>query len=68
MRSPQAENDFGPQPGEKLIFADALAEECFAKAKLEFKRLRDVAASELEGLVCAHPFKGLGGGYDFPCR
>jgi isoleucyl-tRNA synthetase len=30
----QAENDFGPQPGEKLIFADALAEECFAKAKL----------------------------------
>jgi isoleucyl-tRNA synthetase len=35
-----AENDFGPQPGEKLIFADALAEECFAKAKLEFKRAR----------------------------
>jgi isoleucyl-tRNA synthetase len=60
-----AENDFGPQPGEKLIFADALAEECFAKAKLEFKRLRDVAASELEGMVCAHPLKGLGGGYDF---
>jgi isoleucyl-tRNA synthetase len=60
-----AENDFGPQPGEKLIFADALAEECFAKAKLEFKRLRDVAASELEGTVCAHPLKGLGGGYDF---
>jgi isoleucyl-tRNA synthetase len=27
--------------------------------------LRDVAASELEGLVCAHPLKGLGGGYDF---
>ncbi|MEQ8305325.1 MAG: isoleucine--tRNA ligase [Hoeflea sp.] len=61
-----AENDFGPQPGEKLIFADALAEECFAKAKLEFKRLREVAASELEGMVCAHPLKGLGGGYDFP--
>jgi isoleucyl-tRNA synthetase len=61
-----AENDFGPQPGEKLIFADALAEECFAKAKLEFKRLREVAASELDGMVCAHPLKGLGGGYDFP--
>ncbi|MCO6410482.1 isoleucine--tRNA ligase [Hoeflea alexandrii] len=60
-----AENDFGPQPGEKLIFADALAEECFAKAKLEFKRLREVAASDLEGMVCAHPLKGLGGGYDF---
>ncbi|WP_422372847.1 isoleucine--tRNA ligase [Hoeflea sp.] len=61
-----AENDFGPQPGEKLIFADALAEECFAKAKLEFKRLSDVKAADLEGLVCAHPLKGLGGGYDFP--
>ena len=60
-----AENDFGPQPGEKLIFADALAEECFAKAKLEFKRISDVKASDLEGLVCGHPLRGLGGGYDF---
>ena len=60
-----AENDFGPQPGAKLVFADALAEECFVKAKLEFKRLSDVKASDLEGLVCAHPLKGLGGGYDF---
>ncbi len=42
-----AENDFGPQPGEKLVFADALAEECFAKAKLEYRRLRDVKADEL---------------------
>ncbi|MGJ8572602.1 MAG: isoleucine--tRNA ligase [Hoeflea sp.] len=60
-----AENDFGPQAGEKLIFADALAEECFAKAKLEFKRLSDVKASDLEGMVVSHPLKGLGGGYDF---
>ena len=42
-----AENDFGPQPGEKLVFADALAEESFAKAKLEYRRLRDVKADEL---------------------
>jgi len=61
-----AENDFGPQAGEKLIFADALAEECFAKAKLEFKRLSDVKASNLEGMVASHPLKGLGGGYEFP--
>lgn len=60
-----AENEFGPQPGEKLIFADALAEECFAKAKLEFKRLRDVSADELGAITCAHPLKGLGGGYEF---
>ncbi len=60
-----AENDFGPQAGEKLIFADALAEESFAKAKLEYKRLRDVSAAELGAMVCAHPLKGIGGGYEF---
>ncbi len=60
-----AENDFGPQPGEKLIFADALAEESFAKAKLQYKKLRSVSAEELESLVLSHPFSGLGGGYEF---
>jgi isoleucyl-tRNA synthetase len=60
-----AENDFGPQPGEKLVFAHALAEESFAKAKLEYKRLRDVTADELASITCAHPLKGLAGGYDF---
>ena len=58
-------NDFGPRPGEKLIFADKLAEESFAKAKLQYKRLRDISADELGAIVCAHPFKSLGGGYDF---
>ena len=60
-----AENDFGPQAGEKLIFADALAEESFAKAKLEYKRLREVTAGQLASITCAHPLKGLGGGYEF---
>ncbi|TWG97456.1 isoleucyl-tRNA synthetase [Mesorhizobium sp. J18] len=60
-----AENDFGPQPGEKLIFADALAEESFAKAKLQYNRLRDVPADELAAITLAHPLKGLGGGYEF---
>ncbi|HRP79544.1 MAG TPA: isoleucine--tRNA ligase, partial [Aquamicrobium sp.] len=60
-----AENDFGPRPGEKLIFADALAEESFAKAKLAYKRLRDVKADELAALALSHPLKGLGGGYGF---
>ncbi|TPW26591.1 isoleucine--tRNA ligase [Pararhizobium mangrovi] len=53
-----AENDFGPQAGETLIFADALAEESLAKAKLTFERLRDVSADELATMVCAHPLKG----------
>ena len=61
-----AENAFGPQPGEKLIFADALAEESQAKAKVTLKRLHDVSAEQLGNLVLSHPFKGLGGGYEFP--
>ncbi len=60
-----AENDFGPQPGEKLIFADALAEESAKKAKLTFKRLRGISADEMAGITAAHPLKGLGGGYEF---
>ncbi len=60
-----AANDFGPQPGEKLVFADKLAAEGFAKAKLEFKRLRAVSAEEMDKLTLAHPLKGFGGGYDF---
>ncbi|MBN9036116.1 MAG: isoleucine--tRNA ligase [Rhizobiales bacterium] len=61
-----AENDFGPRPGEKLIFADALAEESFAKAKLQYRKLRGITAEELGALTLSHPLKGLGGGYDFP--
>ena len=60
-----AENDFGPRPGEKLIFADALAEESFGKAKLGYKRLADISADMLGSMTAAHPLKGLGGGYTF---
>lgn len=55
-----AANDFGPQPGEKLIFADKLAPESFAKAKLEFNRLRAVPAAELAAITCAHPLATMG--------
>jgi isoleucyl-tRNA synthetase len=61
-----AENDFGPRPGEKLIFAEKLADESFKKAKLEYRKLRDVAADELAKLLCGHPLRQLGGGYEFP--
>ncbi|MBB3353389.1 isoleucine--tRNA ligase [Rhizobium lentis] len=60
-----AENDFGPRPGEKLVFADKLAEESFAKAKLQYRRLADVTAAHLAGMACAHPLRGLEGGYEF---
>jgi isoleucyl-tRNA synthetase len=60
-----AENDFGPQPGEKLIFADALAEQCASQAKVEFKRLRDVTGEELSAISLSHPLAGLADGYNF---
>ena len=62
----EVQNDFGPRPGEKLIFADALAEDAAAKAKLTLNRLRSVSAEQLGALTLSHPFKGLGGGYEFP--
>ncbi len=58
-----AQNDFGPQPGEKLIFAKRLADECAAKAKVALKLVRDVSADELAAITCAHPLAHLG--YDF---
>ncbi|MGO4352140.1 isoleucine--tRNA ligase [Rhizobium sp. RAF36] len=61
----EAANDFGPRPGEKLILADKLAEDAFAKAKLQYKRLGDVSAADLAAITCAHPLKDLGGGYEF---
>ncbi len=59
-----ATNDFGPQPGEKLIFAKRLADECAAKAKVTLNLIRDVEGDELAALTCAHPLAALG--YDFP--
>ncbi|RYD29546.1 MAG: isoleucine--tRNA ligase, partial [Sphingomonadales bacterium] len=59
----EAANDFGPQPGEKLIFADSLSEESAAKAKLVFKRVRGVSSEQLASMTAAHPLADLG--YDF---
>jgi isoleucyl-tRNA synthetase len=61
-----AENDFGPQPGETFIVADALVESVTSQAKVEAKKLRGVDVSELEALTLQHPLHGLGGGYTFP--
>jgi len=61
-----AENDFGPQKGEILIFANRLAEESFVKAKLQFSKIADLEAGELASLLCNHPLIGSDlGGYDF---
>src|SRR5690606_19752550 len=50
-------------PGERYVLADELAAEVFGKAKVTgFARLRDVDPGVL---TCAHPLRGLAGGYDF---
>ncbi|WP_434087845.1 isoleucine--tRNA ligase [Agrobacterium tumefaciens] len=59
-----AENSFGPQPGEKLIFASKLATECAAKAKLTLSLVAHLGADELRDITCAHPLASLG--YTFP--
>jgi isoleucyl-tRNA synthetase len=61
--------------GHRVIVADALAEAVFAQAKLagpEFvRRLADVSAEDLAGMITAHPYRGIEGGngewdYDVP--
>ncbi len=54
-----AENDFGPQPGEKLIFADALADASAEKAKVTLNHLRSVSAEELGSLVLSPSLQGF---------
>ncbi|MDF1778892.1 MAG: isoleucine--tRNA ligase [Rhizobiaceae bacterium] len=62
----EAENDFGPQPGEKLIFADSLADACAQKAKVTLVRLADVSPQALEQMTCDHPLKDLGYAFAVP--
>ncbi|MEC5322003.1 isoleucine--tRNA ligase [Aurantimonas sp. A3-2-R12] len=66
--SEDAENPRWAKHGEKLILADALAADVFAKARVPeggTKRLRDVKATALFGMACFHPLAGVGGGYEF---
>ncbi len=50
--------------GERLVIADALAEEVFKAARVEgFERLRTVAPDDIRILRLRHPLSGLG--YDF---
>ncbi|MGJ5049565.1 isoleucine--tRNA ligase [Bradyrhizobium oligotrophicum] len=52
--------------GDKLILADALAESVFKQARVtSYTKLRDIPGDTLDAVECAHPLKGLAGGYGF---
>ncbi|NWG24056.1 MAG: isoleucine--tRNA ligase [Pseudorhodoplanes sp.] len=52
--------------GDLLILADALAADMFKQARVAaFEKMRAVTPHELSSLGCAHPLKGVGGGYEF---
>ncbi len=52
--------------GDKLILADKLAAEVFAKAKVAgFEKRATVTAEELASITAAHPLRGFAGGYTF---
>ncbi|WP_062206971.1 isoleucine--tRNA ligase [Aureimonas sp. AU12] len=54
--------------GERLILADKLAADVFAKARVPdggYARVADVSPADLAHLTANHPLKGLAGGYEF---
>jgi isoleucyl-tRNA synthetase len=54
------------KPGDLLLLADALAESVFKQARVTgFEKVREVPADTLDVVECAHPLKGVGGGYQF---
>ena len=55
--------------GKRYLVADALASDVFAKARVPengWRRVAEVAASDLDGMIVDHPLTGLAGGYTFP--
>ncbi|WP_315736593.1 MULTISPECIES: isoleucine--tRNA ligase [unclassified Bradyrhizobium] len=52
--------------GDMLILADALAEGVFKQARVTaYEKVRDIPGDTLDAVECAHPLKGLAGGYGF---
>jgi isoleucyl-tRNA synthetase len=52
--------------GDLLILADALVDSVFKQARVAaYEKVRDIPADTLDAVECAHPLKGLSGGYDF---
>ena len=61
-----APGDNWAKNGDLLILADALAEGVFKQARVAaYEKVRDLPADTLDAVECAHPLKGVGGGYEF---
>jgi isoleucyl-tRNA synthetase len=62
----EAAADNWAKPGDVLMLAEALAESVFKQARVTgYEKLRDIPADTLDVMECAHPLKGLEGGYEF---
>jgi isoleucyl-tRNA synthetase len=62
-----ATSSSAPTRLKRIVIADALADDAFAKAKSdEHRRLRTVLKEELAAILCAHPFADMGYGFWVP--
>lgn len=62
----EAPADNWSRAGDLLILANALAEAVFKQARvIAYEKVRDIPVYDLQTIECAHPFKGLAGGYGF---
>ncbi|MCC8941506.1 isoleucine--tRNA ligase [Bradyrhizobium sp. Arg68] len=65
-RVTDAPADNWAKTGDLLILADALAAEVFKQARVTaYEKVRDIPGDTLDAVECAHPLRGVGGGYEF---
>src|SRR6516165_10831465 len=52
--------------GDTFVLSEKLADDAFRHARVAaFKRLATLPAELVKSMVCSHPLKGFGGGYEF---
>src|ERR1043165_5980505 len=52
--------------GDLLVLADKLAADVFKQARVTaYEKVRDIPADTMDAIECAHPLRGLSGGYEF---
>jgi len=62
----EAPADNWAKVGDTFILAEQLAEDVFRNARVTaFKKLATIPAGGVKTILCSHPLKGFGGGYEF---